>query len=65
MIINSNGPVYKQSKEAPEAVKEVEADIESPEPEEAPEEAPVVEETPKIEPKKTGSRKKATKSKDK
>jgi len=65
MIINSNGPVYKQSKEAPEAVKEAKADNVSTEPIEAPEEAPVAEETPKVEPKKSGSKKKATKSKDK
>ena len=65
MIMNSNGPVYKQSQKAPEAVKEVKVDIESPEPELAPEEAPVAEETPVVEPKKSGSKKKATKSEDK
>jgi len=64
MVFNSRGAIHKQSQEAPEVVETVEADIESPEVVEDAVEAPVVEETPTVEPKKSGSRKKSSKSKD-
>jgi len=62
MVFNSCGPIHKQSQEAPEVVETVEADNVLPEVVEAPEEPPIVEETPKAEPKKSGSKKKAKKS---
>ena len=61
MIFNSNGPVYKQAIEASEAKKAPKADIESPKVVKAPTEAPDTEKTPAVEPKKTGSKKKAAK----
>ena len=62
MVFNSRGPIHKQSQEAPDVAETVEADIESPELIEAPEEASVAEKTPVVEPKKSGSKKKAKKS---
>ncbi len=56
MIFNNNGPVAKQK--APQEKKTPKANIESPKTVEAPVEA-------KVEPKKTGTRKKAKKSEDK
>jgi len=59
MIFNVNGPVAKQK--APQEKKTPKTNIESPEVVEAPVEAPVTKEKPKVEPKKTGSKKKVTK----
>ena len=61
MIFNSCGPIHKQSKEAPREADKPKADIESPKVAKAPTEAPDTEKTPAVEPKKTGSKKKAAK----